>query len=53
MEGRREVVSEQINERQLLDRAMRYALLSMETILRPVNERGKEPCFDLLSETPC
>lgn len=53
MEGRREIVSEQINRRQLLQRTMRYALLSLEIKLRPVNQRDKATGFDLLSETAC
>ena len=50
MEGREERVSEQINKRQLVNRAMRYALLSLETKLGPMENRGKERGFDLLSE---
>lgn len=50
MKGKEKRVSEQINKRQLLNRAMRYALLSSETKLGPVAERVKERGFDLLSE---
>lgn len=53
MEGRAGRVSEQINKTLTKQSNDIYALLSLETKLAPVDERGRERGFDLLSETAC